>query len=588
MARGNYWLRVIGRLKPGASVAAAQTDMAGLAKRLEAQYREDRDLGVLVVGLQDELTREIRPALLLLLTAALCVFLIATANVTGMLAVRATERQRDVAVRAALGAARARLIQQLLAENLSLFAVGGAAALLAGLAGIRLLKALSPPSLAQIHDSVLDTSMTAATLAVSILAGLLFGLRPAFEGARTDLAAALAGGSRSVAGRSIGHRFRKVLVTVQVALSVVLLLGGALLVRSFIKLQSVDLGFETNVTMAQISLPRSRYAQGAQAAQLFDNLVARLASRPGTLAGASSGIFLSRLPNSAGFTIEGRTEQIDFPLTIDAVTPTFFQAMGIPLRAGRFFNQYDRPDSPRVALVNETTARRHWPNQDPVGKRFKFGGPAGNNPWLTIVGVVADTRRAGVEYPVFTESYFPLAQQPRGTMTVVVRGADAAAAIRFELRSLDPQLPVALPLSMETALGRQTAGRRFSTVLVGLFAATALLLAVVGLYGVLAHFVALRRRELGIRIAVGAGRGEIIGVVLRYGLSVLLAGVLLGATAAVFSVRLVSNLLFGVKAWDPLALVVVVGALAAAAIAASILPAWKATRIDPLITLRSE
>jgi putative ABC transport system permease protein len=365
------------------------------------------------------------------------------------------------------------------------------------------------------------------------------------------------------------------------------------LIRSFLKLQEIQVGFNSkDLVIAQIGLPRTRYQTGPQEASLYHALIARLNSTPGVQgAAAGSTIFLSRLPSSAGFTIEGQTETIAMPLTIDSISPSFFQVMGIELRRGRFFSDLDRNGSTPVVIINETTARRYWSNADPLGKRFKFGAANDDAPWLTIVGVVADTRRAGVENAVFTESYEPLAQQPRNNMTVVVRGRPREALpsiIRSELRSLDAQIPISSLVSIEEPLDRMTAPRRFNTVLLGLFAGTALLLAVVGLYGILAHFVAIRQREIGIRLAVGADRRHVIGVVAGHALSVLASGLALGLAVGFASVRLLATMLFGIQTWDPLTLSIVITVTTIGAIGASFLPALRASHVDPITALRCE
>jgi predicted permease len=430
------------------------------------------------------------------------------------------------------------------------------------------------------------------TLGVSVLAGIAAGLRPALESARKDLAGHLSAGRRTVAGGLLGQRFRRGLVTVQIALSVVLLMGGGLLIRSFLKLQSVNLGFDpNNVLLAGMSLPRSRYPQGQQAISLYEALLNNLSSRSGVDAAVSTSILLSRLPNSGSFSIEGKSERISMPMTMDSVSPSFFQVLRIPLRRGRFFTNQDRAGSLPVAIINETAANRYWPNQDPIGKRFTFDNPSESPVWLTIVGVVADTRRAGLENPVFTESYQPLAQRPRNGVTLIVRGRSPGALpsiLRSELRSQDAKLPIFSTATLQEVLATRLAPRRFNTVLLGLFAATALLLAAIGVYGILAQFVAARQREIGIRLAVGADRRHVIGTVVGYGLWVLGVGLALGMAGAFASARLLSGLLYGVETWDSLTIGVVVVVLATAVTGASLFAALKAIRIDPLTALRSE
>jgi len=590
--RGPFYMNVFGRMKDGVSVAQLQAEMTGIAKRLEQQHVEDRDLGLLVIGLQQELTGSVQKALWLLMGAVFLVLLIACANVAGMLAARAMEREREISIRSALGAGRGRLLGQLLTETVVLFGAGGVAGILFAYWTVRLLVKLAPAELAMIQDTRVDLGVVAFTLGLSFLTGLLFGLGPALQSTRRQLAESLKQGGRSLAGHLSGHLFRRALVVTQVALAVILLSGCGLLIRSFLAAQQVDLGFDaSNVLTARLQVPRGKFTEASQVTDFFNSLLQRIQSDARVQsASATQSLLLGRLPNGGTFTIEGKAEPNLLILTSDSVTPDFFQTMGIRLLKGRMFTNQDGPAGPRVVIVNETMAKRYFSNDDPIGKRFKFGGVQSQAPWMTIVGVVADTKRAGIENPVFTESYQPMAQAPRTAMTLVMRTRgdplQFVGSLRAIVKEIDKDQPLAAVASMERLVGNMIAARRFHTTLLTLFALTALTLAAVGLYGVISYLVSQRRQEIGVRMALGAQPREVVRMVMGQGMKLLVAGAVTGVIAAMALSRLMTGLLFGISPMDAISFSAAALVLIVAAALATWLPARRAAKVDPMIALR--
>jgi putative ABC transport system permease protein len=531
------------------------------------------------------------------LTAAVAfVLLIACANVAGMLAARASDRQGEIALRAALGAGRGRVIRQLLTETTLLFLLGGALGLALATAGVRAIVRLAPAALTPIRDVEVNWTVALYALGLAAVAALVFGVAPAIQAARSGQADALRGSSsRAAGGRSAGW-LRTSLLAAQFALAFVLLTGAGLLLRSFALMQAADLGFDPRgVVAARISLPSTKYDTDAKVAAFHDALAERLRSSPDLESAAFiSSLLLSRLPTSARFQIEGRAEDVAMPLTYDAVTPGFFRTMRIPLLRGRFFTDADASTSERVTIVNETMARRYWPLEDAVGKRIRFGaGAANTNPWLTIVGVVGDTKRAGLDVPVFTESYQPMRQAPSRDLDVLLRaradgGPSLAPAVRAAVREIDPEQPVASIAPLPEVLDETVASRRFSTLLMTIFAAAALLLAAMGVYGLLAYVLARQQREIGIRIALGARGSAILQAV---GARVFLAfgvGSLAGSVVSLASSRAIRGMLFGIAPLDAASYAAAAVMLAAVAGAAAAFPLRRALAVDPALSLRAE
>ena len=588
-----FWLRTVARLKPGVSLAQAQEEMNAIAVRLSAERRQDRDLGVALVGLRDEIARPFKPALVMLATAVLGVLLIACVNVAGMLTARAADRRREVAIRTALGASRRRIARQLLTEAVVLFLSGGVLGVALGSLALRLLLRLAPPTLSWLRDVSLDGAMLTIALAMAALTGLLFGVLPSWKAAGADIVEVAAGGTRGASRGGLSQRFRRTLVISEIAVATLVVSSTSLMVTSLIHAQRVDLGFEPRgVLTARVQLPPHNYPEPTVREAFWDRLIERVRALPGvTGAAAGSSVLLSRLPNSASFTIEGRSEAIQQPLTFDAISPDFFRALQVPLVSGRYFSATDRADGLRVAIINETAARTHWPGTDPLGKRFKFGNPESDAPWLTVVGVVADTRRAGVEYPVFTESYQPYSQDPR-SMTLLVRTAGnpagLAPALRAAVRELDPDQPLGVVAPLDALLDDQIAGRRFNTWLLTAFGMAALMLTAIGLYGLLAYLVALRRREIAVRLSMGATPHHVLMLVIRNVSVVVGIGVSLGLAGALMTAAGLRGLLYGITPWNPLSQAMAITLIAIVALAASWVPARRAMGVDPATVLRAE
>ena len=590
---GAFWLRTVARLKPGVSLAQAQQEMTAIAARLATERPGDRDLGVALVGLRDEIARPFRSALVMLTAAVVGVLAIACVNVAGMLTARGAARRREVAIRTALGASRRRVVRQLLTEAVVLFVFGGVlgVALASGL--LELLLKVAPPTLSWLRDVSLDGTMLAVALGMAALTGVLFGVLPSWNAAGADVAEVVASGVRGAGRGGLSQRFRWTLVVSQIAIATVVVSAANLSLRSLVQTQRVDLGFEPrHVLTAGVQLPRAKYPDPAARQQFFDRLLERVRVLPGvTGVAAGSSVPLGRLPNSSSFTIEGRPETIQQPLTFDIITPEFFRVLQVPLLRGRWFSDRDGPDGPRVAIINETTARTHWPNADPLGKRFKFGDPGDDAPWLTVVGIVADTRRAGVDRPVFTESYQPYTQDPR-SMIVVIRTAREptaiAPALRAAVRELDRDQPLARVAPLEELLDNQIAARRFNTWLLGAFGMAAIALTAIGLYSLLAYLVALRRHEMAVRLAIGGTPSHVLGLIVRHVSWVVGVGISLGLAGALTAAQSMRGLLFGIEPWDPLSQTMTLVTLGLVAIAAAWIPTRRAMKVDPAIVLRTE
>jgi putative ABC transport system permease protein len=589
----SFWLRAVGRLKADVSLAQAQEEMNGIASRLGNEHPEDRELGVGLVRLRDEIARPFKPALVMLTAAVLGVLLIACVNVAGMLTARGAALRRDVAIRTALGASRRRIVRQLLTEVVFLFLLGGVLGVGLGWIVLRSLVQVAPPTLAWLRDASLDGPMLGLALGMAALTGLVFGVVPSWKAAGADVVEVVASGVKGTARTGVSQRFRRVLVISQIAIATVVASFATLMVASLVHAQRVNLGFdERGVLTGEVQLSGSRYRDRTARQQFFDRLLDRVRELPGVSgAAAGSSVLLSRMPNSSSFSIEGRPEVIEQPLTFDIVTPDFFRVLHIPLLRGRYFSSSDTADSVPVAIINETTARTHWPNTDPLGKRFKFGAPGDNSPWLTVVGVVADTRRAGVDYPPFTESYEPHAQDP-GSMTVLVRTEgdprQVTSALRAAVRELDPGLAVADDNSLEDLINTQLAPRRFNTWLLTAFGAAAIALTAIGLYSLLAYLVALRRHEMAVRLSVGATPYNVLSLIVRHVSVVVGIGTAVGLAGAFATAVSMRGLLFGITPWDPASQVFTIGLLAIVATAAAWIPVRRAMRVDPAAVLRNQ
>jgi len=598
-ARFGFFLPVVGRLKPGVTRAQAQADLDVVANQIEKQFPDMAGYGVNVVPVLENTVGPIRRALMILFVAVLFVLLIACSNVANLLLARATVRQREVAVRAALGAGRWRIVRQLLTESMLLAALGGALGVLLAWWGLRLLVDLSPANIPRLENIRLDGRVLWFTLALSLLTGLIFGLAPALQTSHLKLSEALKEGARTGAGGAGRHaqRIRGIFIVAEVALTLALLVGAGLLVRSFWRLQHINPGFRTDHLLTlRVTLWGSKYRQGAQAVSFYDRLQERLAALPGVVsASATSDIMLRRLATSASFTIENRPRdpgELALELPFDRAQPNYFQTMGVQLLRGRAFTAQDTRENPRVAIVNETFVKRYFPNDDPVGKRFTFGGGGPNARWITIVGVVRDTKRQGVDQPVRIESWMPLAQMPSGSMDVVLRTTgDPLAlsnAVREAVWSIDRDLPIPSIQTMEQILSERVAQRRLNMLLLGLFALVALVLAAVGIYGVMSYAVTQRTHEIGVRVALGAQTRDVLRLVVGQGMMLALAGVVIGLIATFILTRLMATLLFGVSATDPITFAAIAVLMLGVALAACYIPARRAAKVDPMIALRCE
>ncbi|HSE36136.1 MAG TPA: ABC transporter permease, partial [Blastocatellia bacterium] len=538
-ARNLISFKAVGRLRPGVSMAQAWADMGAIAKRLDEQYSRS-DYGVNLVLLRDQETRSVKPALLVLLGAVAFVLLIACANVANLLLARAAIREKEIAIRVALGARRSRIVRQLLTESAVLGLAGGAAGLLLAVWGLKILVALSPGDIPRLDQAGIDGRVLAFTLAVSLLTGLIFGLVPSLQTSKPDLNHTLKEGGRGTSRGAGG--VRNLLVVSEIALSLVLLVGAGLLIRSFIRLQQFDLGFNpANLATMRIQLPGTKYREAAQVDAFYKQLFERIESVPGVQSvGAISTVFLSDTPNSTNFSIEGRpvptgADSIEVPL--DSVSPSYFRVMGIPLKSGREFDDRDVRGSTPVVIVNETFVLRFFPDEDPLSKRFVYGTPGPDNNWITIVGVVGDMRRTGFDRPVRPETFLPQTQNPSDTLTIVARTAgdpaNLSTTLRGEVWAIDRDQSVYDLKTMDQTLSEMSSQHRFNMLLLGVFAALALTLAAVGIYGVMSYSVAQRTHEIGIRMALGARGTDVLGMVVKRGMMLASAGIGVGLIGSI-------------------------------------------------------
>ena len=591
---GSHFLNVFGRLKDGVTLAQAEAEMAAVAARVE-QSLGGTNVGhrVAVVSLHEQVAGGARTSLLVLLGAVALVLLIACANVANLLLARAAARRREVAVRAALGASRWRIVRQLLAESLLLSGLGGAVGLLLAVWGVDLLVGLDPTGVQRAGEVKLDWRVLAFTFGLSLLTGLLFGLAPALQASKTDFVESLKEGGRSGQGLA-RSRLRGALVVAEVALTLVLLVGAGLLLKSFGRLLAVDPGIDPhNVLTMDVALPPAKYAEPQRITAFYERLLQEAAALPGVrAAGAVSVLPLAGDDSSNFVRIEGRA-----PLPPGQalragrrnVSADYFRAIGIPLKRGRAFTPADTAEAQRVLVINEAMARSFFAGEDPVGKRVRTGD---KSPWVEVVGVVGDVRHRGLDVDTRPEMFFPQLQTPSRQMTLVVRAAGdpeaLAAPLRERVRAIDPDQPVGNVKTMEAWLSESVASRRFSAAVLGVFAAVAAGLAALGLYGVVSYSVAQRTHEIGLRVALGARPRDVLRLVIGQGMSLTLIGVAVGVAAALALTRVMSGLLFGVGATDAGVFVTVPLLLAAVAMLACYVPARRATKVDPMVALRYE
>ncbi len=599
------FLRALARLKPGFTREQAEVDLTAVAERIRRQYpvANAQKLGVTLSPLREEVVGAFRLALWVLLGAVGMVLLITCANLANLALARATGRRREMAIRAALGATRRRLVQQLATESLLLALFGAGLGLLLAFYGIDLLLALSPATLPRTGEVGIDFRVLGFTLALSLLAGALFGLAPAWQATRVSLNEELKGGGRGASGGKRQNRARGLLVVSEIALSVVLLAGAGLLIKSFLRLQAVNPGFEAENALAiRLSLPKAQYSNRAAVTVFYEKLRPRLESLPGVEAvGFVSALPLSGVSFSIPFTIEGRATSPDESHRADyrAVDAGYFRALKIPLIAGREFNERDAAETPPVALISQNLARRHWPQGSPLGARLRINDNNQGPRPVEVVGVVGDVKHLSLDGEPAPHIYLPVRQAHEDgvawltntqywLLRTTVDPLTLSAAARREIQAVDRNAPASNIRTMEQYLAASVAPRRFNLRLLSIFAVAALILAGAGLYGVISHGVAQRKRELGIRIALGARPGDVLKLVTGEGMALAIIGVALGLMAALALTRVMEGLLFGVRATDPLTYMVIALLLMLVALLACYIPARRATKVDPLIALRSD
>ena len=592
-ARGGHYLNVIGRLRPSVNITSARAELELLAAQLARQYPDSNlGWGVTMSPILDYSVRDVRPILYTLLGAVGCVLLIACANIANLLLARATARHRELSIRTALGASRARLVRQLLTESVLLGLAGGAAGMLLARWGLDLLLALAPSTLPRTGDIHLDASVLIFSLALSVLTGVIFGIAPALLAAHSDVQEGLKQGARG--STDARGRLRGALVVLEVAFALVLLGGAGLLARSFMRLTHVDPGFvPEHATVLRLALPEKKYEKSEQQLAFADALLSRLRILPGVQAAGLTHSLPLISDWVLDFKIEGRPEvpPADLPNTnYYSVTPDYFRAMGIRLIRGRLFNQHDDARAPRVAVINETLARQFFPNEDPIGKRILVTN--GPDVWRQVVGIVADIKQYGVDKETTSQTYEPYAQYPFRSLNVVLRMSDSGAALAGALRpavyAIDKDQPVGTIQPLEEILGATIAKQRFAMLLLIVFSSVALVIAAVGIYGVMAYSVVQRTGEFGIRMALGAQRSDVLRLVLSHAGKLVSLGLVIGLGATFAASRLMGSMLFQTNAHDPLTFSLTTLLLAAVAIAACLLPARRATRVNPIEALRTE
>jgi putative ABC transport system permease protein len=598
-SRGNHSYYVVGRLKPGASVEGSQAEIDNIMARLDQQFPEtNKGWGATVFPIVADTVRLYDTALWVMMAAVGFVLLIACANVANLMLARATGRQREIALRTALGASRWRIVRQLLTESVIVALIGGALGMLIGFWGIDALRAANPGDAAKFapgwYQLGINFPVLMFTLGLSVFSGIVFGLAPALQVSKPNLNDSLKEGSRQTSGNS--HRLRSSLVVLEVALSLMLLVGAGLLGRSFLSLLKTDPGFNPdNVITMNLVLPVAKYKDEPQRAAFFQDLVQRVKANPGV----ESAALVSHLPlggsnASDSYLVEGMPEPApgqEYDGRYRVATPDYFRTMGISLVRGRSFTDQDKAGTTPVVVVNETLARKHWPGEGAIGKRIRFYGPLERAPWLEIVGVIRDVKHE-LNIPIEPEYYLPLAQDTWTGMVLVARTsvdpASLAPALRQHVWAIDKDQPVFDVKTMQEVRSSSVALYSFSSVMLGIFAVVALLLASVGIYGVMAFAVTQRTQEIGIRMALGARTADVLKLVVKHGMKLALLGMLIGLGGSWAITRFLEKMLVGVEPTDLLTFSVVSGFLLLAAFVACYLPARRATKVDPLVALRYE
>jgi putative ABC transport system permease protein len=599
--RGAWYLRVVGRLAPGASAESAAREIEGLGAQLEREYPNfNTRVGMTVDPLRAHMVKGVRTALLILLGAVGFVLLIACANVANLFLARAVQREGEMAIRAALGGSRVRLVRQLLTESLLLAIAGGTAGLLLAVWGTDLLIRLKPQGIPRLDDVRIDGAVVAFTACMTIVTGIIFGCMPAWQSTRTDLAGSLKDSARGAVGQAGMRRLRGALVVAEMALAVLLLTGAGLLIRSFAHLQGVDPGFRTNSALTmRLSLPDRGYDTDEKRAAFFDTLLDRIQATPGVRsASAISYRPMSGNTFNISFSVAGRPKlkPADEPtVEVRVITPDHFKTLGIPLRRGRPFTRADSASAMPVVLLSESAARKHFPNEDPIGRRIELGWGRKDKDAKVggeVVGIVGDVKESGLNEPNEPELYVPYDQVSIGAMTLIVRTdvppMSLASAVQQYVRQADASLAVSQAETLDNVLAESISQSRFYMLLLGTFAAVALLLAAIGIFGVMSNAVAHRTREIGIRLALGAEASQVRGLVLRQALLLASVGIAVGLAASLQLTKLLRTLLFELSPTDPITLAGVALVLLGVALLASYLPAWRASRVDPLAALKAE
>jgi putative ABC transport system permease protein len=601
--RGSHYLYSAARLAPGASTEQATAELEALTTRFteEGLYPVEMRFETFALPVTEEIVGGVRPALLLLLGAVGFLLLIACANVANLLLTRAEARLREMAVRTAIGASRTRILRQLLTESIVLSFIGGAVGLAFAFAGSQTLLAWNPASIPRVTEVTLNLPVLFLALLLSLLTGVLFGLAPAFQVSKLELTTTLKEGGQATTAGSRRQLFRRAVVVVELALAVVLLIGAGLMLRSFWNLLDIDTGFQSrNVLTLRLSLPQSDYPESEDIVSFYEELLDRVRALPGVEhAGAARALPLIGTIGDWGLRIEGRPSTRGNHPKGDwqVVSPGYFEAMGMKQVKGRFLTLEDRTDTLQVALINETMVSRYWPDEDPLGQRIRMGSGT-DQPWITVVGVVGDVTHNGIDVEIKEKFYRPHAQfhrsvgfAPRAMTLVVKTTADPVglvSLIRREVGAIDPNIPLATIRTMDDVLAASVSEPRFTALLLGVFATVALVLAVVGIYGVIAYSVSRRSHEIGIRMALGARRSQVLTLILQQGFALSAVGLALGIVLALGVTRLMAGLLYGVGTTDIASFTLVPAGLMFTALLASYIPARRAARVDPVAALRME
>ncbi|MFP5264639.1 MAG: ABC transporter permease [Blastocatellia bacterium] len=596
--RASRHLRAIARLKPGVTLAQAQAEMNVIAGQLEqAHPSSNTGYGVRLTTITEDVVGGLRQTLLLLFGAVAFVLLIACANVGNLLLSRSAARQKEIAIRAALGAARMRLVRQFLTESVLLSMLGGGLGLLLALWGTSLIESVGAQVTPLLSGIEIDYKVLGFTAIISLLTGIAFGLAPALHISRPDLNETLKEGGRSSGAGSARASLRGALVVSEVAMALVLLICAGLLIKSVMRLRDVSPGFNPeNILKMNVNLPGAKYPKPQTWVAFYDRIIGRIEALPGVeSAGLTSVLPLSSNFDGRALAVEDRPKPRGEEISVDLyiVTPGYLRTMSIPLMRGRALAEQDTENQPLVALVNETMAKELWPGEDPIGKRIKFpGSQRDSQPWRSVVGVVRDVKQYGLDKKEPMQIYLPEAQYPTSFMTLVVRAASdpksMMAAIKGEILAEDPDQAVYDIATMEELLSDSISLRRFSMMLLIIFAALALALATVGIYGVISYSVTQRTREIGVRMALGAGRRDILKLVVGQGMRLILTGIAIGVGASLAITRVMASLLYGVSATDAATFISIPVILAGVALGACFVPARRATRVDPMVALRHE